>query len=70
MYKICICSGGHPRETFKVFSKLQGLHYQFRCNLALYESEFFFTPLPITFLNLKILGFLFPSKIEIAWPGM
>ena len=42
MYKICICSGGHPRETFKVFSKLQGLHYQFRCNLALYESEFFF----------------------------
>ena len=70
MYKICICSGGHPRETFKVFSKLQGLHYQFRCNLALYESEFFFIPLPTTFLNLKILGFLFPSKIEIAWPGM
>ena len=58
-------------ETFKVFSKLQGLQYHFpenfRWNLAHYESEKFFLFIsPSHFLNLKILGFFFPTKIKIA----
>ena len=65
-YKICICLVD-PRATW-VFSKLQwGLedHFseKFVCNLTHYESA-----LCITFLNSKILGFLFYKKSRfIAW---
>ena len=57
----------NPRETFKVFSKLQGLQYHFsenfRFNLAHYESEkFFFIPLSITFFESE--NFRFPFSFE------
>ena len=67
-YKICICSVilGELES-----SKLQGLQYHFpenfRCNLAHYEKENFLIPLSITFLNPKILGFLFPTKNSLTW---
>ena len=58
---------GHTRGTL-VFSKLQGLQYyfpeNFSCNLTFYETGWFFPiPLPIIFLDSKILGFLFLRRI-------
>ena len=58
-YKICICS---------VFLKLKkGLSIIFQKMLAHYESETFLVSLSITFLNLKILGFLSPTKNNLTW---
>ena len=61
-YKICICS--------VILGELKCQYYfreNFRCNLAVYESEIFLIPLSITFLNPTILGFLFPTKNSLTW---
>ena len=37
---------------------------------ALRKTHFFFIPLAITFLHLKIWGFLFPTKNRLTWGEM
>ena len=68
-YKICICSV--ILGELESFRNYNGLQYyfpeNFRCNLAHYEKEMFLIPLSITFLNQKILGFLFPMKNSLTW---
>ena len=65
-YKICICSV--IRGELQSSQNCKGFDFpeNFRCNLGHYESEKFFNPLSITFLNPKILGFLFPKKNSLA----
>ena len=43
---------------------------KFRRNLAHQDKDIFFIPLAITFLHLKILGFLFPTKSSLTWGEM
>ena len=68
--KICTCSVILGElESFRNYKGIRNIFSEhFRCHLTYYEIEnFFLIPFSITFLNPKILGFLFCTNNSLIW---
>ena len=73
-YKVCIRSvvlGELEHESFRNYKGFSNIFLKILdAALRITKNTFFFYSSTITFLHLKILGFLFPTKSSLTWGEM